>query len=110
MSFASAVAIFAAQAARERREAFPTRITTAEATPRTLSVFLSPWRVERELGDSGPIETVRAQLRVELTAGWSPAVGDEFTLAASEEVARINARTSHPSAAELVYEVVRISP
>lgn len=107
MSFGSAVRSFAQQAARDRAEAFGTRIRTHTTPARVITVFISPWRVERELGEHGFVETVRAQLRVQTSAAWTPSAGDEFTIVATGEVARINAVSTHPISAEIVCEVVR---
>lgn len=110
MSFSTSVSQFAQQAARERAQAFGTRIRTNTTPARTLTVFLSPWQVVRDIGDAGMIETVKAQLRVQTACVWQPVNGVEFTVVATGEVARINSVAAHPSSAEWVCDVARLSP
>lgn len=110
MSFATSVRQFAQQAARERAEAFGTRIRTHTTPARVLTVFLSPWQVVRDIGDVGMIETVKAQLRVQTACVWQPVNGEEFTLVETGEVARVNSVATHPSSAELVCDIARLSP
>lgn len=108
MSYGAAVQVFAQHAARERAEAFGTRVRTG--TGAVFTVFVSPWRVERELGEAGIIETVKAQLRVQTSCAWRPANGEEFTIVDSGEVARITSVATHPSSAEIVCDIVRRNP
>lgn len=110
MSFGTATLAFSRRAAQHRRESFGARIRTSTTPARTLTVFLSPWQVVREIGDVGMVETVKAQLRVETSAAWQPENGSEFTVIATGELVRVNSVSSHPSSAEIICDIARLSP
>ncbi|HSV73465.1 MAG TPA: hypothetical protein VLH79_06875 [Chthonomonadales bacterium] len=117
MSFATSVQAFATQAARERQALALTTVQpytgagAAALDGAPVAVFLSPIRIERELGEAGFITLHKASLRVLKTGTWSPAEGTEFVVVATGDRYRCNSATGADTdfSAEIVCDVVRLS-
>lgn len=116
MSFAKSMQNFATQAARSLQAVNRVSVQPytgagyADVDGDPVSVFLSAWKVERTLGETGFILETKAQLRVLKTCRWVPAEGKEAVDLRTDTRFRCNTATGADDAhaAEIVCEVVKL--